>query len=137
MAWSDFFLPSSAQTASEQQANFDAQQAAYQAALARRQAAGTLTTQQAQNAADYAASLQLDSQDAAAAQGFVAGLGEGWNNVLNAPGKATGFIGDTLSQTLGGILKNIPWWVYVAGLGALFVYMGGLALLRGRFAKSQ
>jgi len=36
---------------------------------------------------------------------------------------------------LWGILKKIPWWVYLAGLFAIFVWMGGLVLLRGRLAR--
>jgi multidrug efflux pump subunit AcrA (membrane-fusion protein) len=64
-----------------------------------------------------------------------AGLQEGLNNVLDAPGKVVGAVGSGLSQTLGGILKNIPWWVYLVGLGALFVWMGGLSLLRGRLGR--
>lgn len=66
---------------------------------------------------------------------FYTGLNEGWNNVLNAPGKAVGAIGDASGSLLGGVLKNIPWWAWVGGAIALFVWMGGLALLRGRFAR--
>ena len=66
-----------------------------------------------------------------------AGLQEGLNNVLTAPGKAVGAIGGGLTTALWGILKNIPWWVYLAAGVALFVWMGGLALLRGRLAHSK
>ena len=66
---------------------------------------------------------------------FAAGAAEGLNNVLTAPGKAVGAIGGGASTLLWGIVKNIPWWVWVAGLGALFVWMGGLSLLKGRFAR--
>jgi multidrug efflux pump subunit AcrA (membrane-fusion protein) len=65
------------------------------------------------------------------------GLMEGVNNVLTAPGKAVGAVGSGASTLLGGILKNIPWWVYLGAAVALFIWMGGLSLLRGRLAKSQ
>lgn len=66
---------------------------------------------------------------------FVAGAKEGLNNALTAPGKAVGFLGDSASTLVWNVLKNIPWWVYLAGLGLLFVWMGGLELLRGRLAR--
>ena len=66
---------------------------------------------------------------------FVAGAKEGLNNVLNAPGKLVGDVGGGLNQMLSGILKNIPWWVWLAAAGGLFVWMGGLSLLKGRLAK--
>ena len=64
-----------------------------------------------------------------------AGLQEGLNNVLNAPGKLVGAVGSGASTLLWGIVKAIPWWVWLAAAGALFVWMGGLELLKGRLAK--
>jgi hypothetical protein len=29
------------------------------------------------------------------------------------------------------VLKNIPWWIYLGGVLALFVWMGGVELLSG------
>ena len=116
MAWSDFFLPSGAQTADEQQANLDRQKQQYEDALARRQAAGTISVQDLAKDQEYVTGVQLDSQNAAAAQGFVEGAQEGFQNVLAAPGKVVGFAGDTAGTLLGGILKNIPWWVYLAAV---------------------
>lgn len=66
---------------------------------------------------------------------FVAGLQQGANNVLQAPGKVVGAAGSGASTLLGGILKNIPWWIYGGALVALFVWMGGLELFRGRLAR--
>lgn len=66
---------------------------------------------------------------------FAAGAQQGLQNVLNAPGKAVGALGGGASTLLWGILKNIPWWVYLVAVGALFVWMGGLSLLRGRLAR--
>lgn len=65
---------------------------------------------------------------------FAAGAKEGLQNVLEAPGKAVGLVGKGANTVLWGILKNIPWWVYLVALGALFVWMGGLTLLKGRLA---
>ena len=71
---------------------------------------------------------------------FQAGLKEGVNNVLDAPGKVVGAVGDATSQLGWGILKNIPWWVWIGGAIALFIYLGGLPLLsaiaRGKVAKA-
>jgi hypothetical protein len=66
---------------------------------------------------------------------FAAGAQQGLQNVLHAPGAVVGAVGSGASTLLWGILKNIPWWVWIVGLGALFVWMGGLSLLRGRFAR--
>jgi hypothetical protein len=66
---------------------------------------------------------------------FAAGAKEGLQNALNAPGKLVGAVGGGASTLLWGVLKNIPWWVYVVAAGALFIWMGGLALLRGRLAR--
>jgi hypothetical protein len=66
---------------------------------------------------------------------FAAGIQEGLNNVLNAPGKVVGAVGNASSTLLGGILKAIPWWVYLGLAVALFVWMGGLELLRGKLGR--
>ena len=63
-----------------------------------------------------------------------AGFEEAANNLLKVPGDAVGLVGGGLSQALWGIVKNIPWWVWIGGAAALFVWMGGLSLLRGRLA---
>jgi hypothetical protein len=65
-----------------------------------------------------------------------AGLQEGLHNVLAAPGEVVGAVGSGASTLLWGIIKNIPWWVWLAGAGALFVWMGGLELLRGRLKRA-
>jgi hypothetical protein len=71
---------------------------------------------------------------------FQAGLKEGVNNVLDAPGKVVGAVSDATGQLGWGILKNIPLWLWVVGAIALFVYLGGLSLLagiaRGKIAKA-
>src|SRR5437016_4710952 len=106
MAWSDFFLPSGAMTADEQQANYARQVAALNQKVADRQAAGDLTDEQY---SFYESNLgPLEDQNAAAAAGFKEGLGEGINNVLTAPGKVVGAVGSGAGTVLGGILKNIP-----------------------------
>jgi hypothetical protein len=64
-----------------------------------------------------------------------AGAAEGLNNVLTAPGRAVGLAGQGATTLLWSLLKNIPWWLYLAAGAALFVWMGGLSLLRGRLSK--
>jgi hypothetical protein len=66
---------------------------------------------------------------------FRAGAAEGLHNVLAAPGQVVGAAGSLSGELLWGIIKKIPWWAWLAGLGALFVWMGGLSLLRGRLAR--
>jgi hypothetical protein len=70
---------------------------------------------------------------------FAAGMQEGFQNVLQAPGKAVGAVGDAAGTLGWGILKNIPWWVWIGGAIALFIWMGGGELLavslRGRLAR--
>ena len=60
-----------------------------------------------------------------------AGLMDGVNNVLTAPGKVLGAVTGGAGTLLGGILKAIPWWIWLALAGALFVWMGGLEILEG------
>jgi len=64
-----------------------------------------------------------------------AGLAEGLNNVLTAPGKLVGAVGSGASTLLWGIIKAIPWWIYLAAGVALFIWMGGLELIQGRLKK--
>lgn len=130
MAWSDWFTSSNAQSYDDAQAHLEAQKQALAQKVADREAAGTLTPDQA--AADYNTALQqtADDQNAAAAQGLEEGAMEGLNNVLNAPGQIVGVTGQGLGQVLGGILKNIPWWAYAIALVAGFFYLGGAELIR-------
>jgi hypothetical protein len=134
MAWSDIFIGASSQSSSEQVDNYNRLQAELAKKVAERQASATLTpTQYAFYTAETGG---LEDQDAAALEGLKEGAMEGLNNVLNAPGKIVGTVGQGAGQALWGVLKNIPWWAYAAALGALFVWMGGLSLLRGRLAKA-
>ena len=135
MSWSDIFIPSTSQTSDEQAANYARQQAEYQRKLEARQAAGTISDE-AYNRGLELSSLTLNDQDAAAWEGAKEGAREGLNNILDFPGKATDAVGNSLTQVLWGIIKGIPWWAWFVGLGALFVWMGGLTLLRGRLAKA-
>jgi len=101
---------------------------------------GLLTQQQYdQTVADFQqgnASTGTDNPQAAIAGEFNAGLEEGVNNVLTAPGKVFDFAGKSAGTLLWGIVKAIPWWAWLGGAAALFIWMGGLSLLRGRLAKS-
>jgi hypothetical protein len=123
----------------EAQAQSNALDAQIQAANQKLEAAGYIPTGYTDKAAiDISAgndSTGASDVVASVNSEFKAGAAEGLNNVLTAPGKAVGAIGGGASTLLWGILKNIPWWVYLAGAGALFVWMGGLTLLKGRFAR--
>jgi hypothetical protein len=116
---------------SAQDAHLAEQQALFNQRLQAREDAGTIDPTLDTQLHDYSNSLADDSENTAYGQGFAEGAAEGWNNVLNAPGKVVGAVGSGLSQTLWGVLKNIPWWIYLGGVLALFVWMGGVELLSG------
>jgi hypothetical protein len=80
--------------------------------------------------AQYADNVQLDSVDAAAQQGFGEGLQQGWQNILDFPGKLVGGATGAAGSILGGILKAIPWWVWVSAAVYIFVTLGGLRFLK-------
>ena len=104
---------------------------------------GQITQQEADRRAQVlaAADAELGVNDVvgSVSGAFGEGLKEGAQNVLEAPGKAaaaiTGAANQAASGVFYGIIKNIPWWAWLVGLGALFVWMGGLSLVRGRLAK--
>jgi hypothetical protein len=116
----------------EQDANLAHQKELYNAALQRRIDAGTISDQQAQADKEYVDTLGNDSVDLAAWQGFQEGAKEGLNNVLNAPGNLVDGVGQGASQVLGGILKGIPWWVWLGLAGYGLIYFGGLKLLKAK-----
>jgi hypothetical protein len=124
MAWSDIFIPSGSQTADEKKANYERQQAQYLARLQERQAAATITPEQF-NQKLAATQDTLNSQDAAAVEGFQQGLQEGLGNV-------TGAVKGTLAGAINSIWASIPWQAWAVGAVALFLWMGGLAMLKGR-----
>jgi hypothetical protein len=119
----------------DQQAQLDYAKGQYDAALQARIDAGTITPAEVQSAQRFENSVQLEDTTAAAQQGFQEGLQQGLDNVLNAPGKVVGAVGSGAGQLLWGVVKNIPWWVWLGAAGMLFVWMGGLELLRGRLAR--
>jgi hypothetical protein len=110
----------------------DAQMAAKNQELAD---AGYITQDQvaAAQANMVAGNISTGASDVAASMdaGFVEGAQQGLNNVLDAPGKVVGAVGDAAGQLGWGILKNIPWWVWIGGAIALFIWMGGGELLAG------
>jgi len=61
----------------------------------------------------------------------IAGLQQGYQNVLNAPGKVVSAVTGGAGTLLWGIVKAIPWWLWLSGAAALFVWMGGLEILKG------
>lgn len=101
---------------------------------------------QALNSGHYdQATYDLAVQDAAAGatgdvtaqvgEAFMEGASQGLQNVIQAPGKLVGAAGSLSGSVLWGIIKAIPWWVWVAAAGALFIWLGGLSMLRGRLAR--
>jgi len=128
MSWSDIFVRDSQQTAEEGDAHYQQQLADYNARLARRE--GTFAPDHV-----YSDLGPIFDQNAAAWQGAAEGAAQGWRNVLNAPGQAVGTVGSWSGSLLGGVLKNVPWWVWIAAAAGLFVWMGGLSLLQGRLAR--
>jgi hypothetical protein len=68
---------------------------------------------------------------------FVQGAQQGLQAELALPGQIVGAAGSGASSLLWGILKNIPWWVWLVGAGALFVWMGGLELLEGSLSRGR
>lgn len=121
MSWSDWFLPATSQTAAEQEANYARQQEEYARRVQERQ----------QIQPDYAptwAGQELESQDAAAWEGFQEGAAEGLKSIPGA-------VNSTLGATVGALFRSIPISIWLLGAVALFFYMGGAALLKGRLAK--
>lgn len=134
MAWSDYFLPDGSLGADDQAALYAKTQADLNRKLLERQRNGTISVEQSDRYS-LAAKDTLEDQNAAALAGAAEGAAEGLSNVLNFPGKVVDTAGKGLSQIVGGILKGVPWWLWLVAAGALFFYMGGAALLRGRLAK--
>jgi hypothetical protein len=61
-------------------------------------------------------------------------FGDGWRDgeqtVVNAVegtvGAITGAAGSVVGAPLKGLLKGIPWWLWILGVGALLTYLGML-----------
>jgi hypothetical protein len=124
MAWSDIFLPSSAQTPEEAQANLDRQTALFNSRLAAREAAGTISDERDADYQRFIGGVALDDQNAAAGAGFVEGLKE-----------STGNLWSGVKDAVGGLSPAI-WGVVVLVIVGLFIYAGGLGLIRGILKKS-
>lgn len=123
MAWSDIFLPSTAQTPEEAQANLDRQTALFNSRLAARQAAGTISDQQAADYQSFIGGVSLEDQNAAASAGFVEGLKESAGNLWSGVKDAVG----SLSPAI--------WGIVVLAFVALFIWAGGLGIIKGILKK--
>lgn len=140
MSWLPSFLTGGIDLDAEQKrsAELDAAHKAQNDLLVGR---GLITQDQADEAAaridTASAEGGLLDTNGAVTDEFVAGAQEGLQNVLAAPGKAVGAVTGGLGTALGGILKNIPFWLYALGAVALFIWLGGLTLVKGRLAKGQ
>jgi len=124
MAWSDWFLPKGAQTSAEAEENYRRLQEDLRAQTERRQSEGTISddTLVINN---LLLETPLDDQNAAASSGFVEGLAEGRDNIKAA-------INTGVTGTLGGVLKAIPWTVWVIAAVVAFFYLGGSGWLLRR-----
>jgi hypothetical protein len=85
----------------------------------------------AQGNADAGTNDVVATVDQAAAQGAAEGL----HNVLTLPGQAIGAVGSGAGTVLGSILKHIPWWVWLGLAFLVFVWLGGLVMLKGSLAR--
>ena len=73
------------------------------------------------NRDDY---LNTADAEKAISDDFRAGLEEGWQNIKGA-----------VNGVFTGILGTIPWSVWLLLAVGLFIWLGGLSLLRGRLAR--
>lgn len=125
MSWiSDIFLPNTAQTSDEATANLARQQAQFNERLAAREAAGTISDSKDSEYHAFIGGTSLVNQDAAALEGFQQGWAEGFNN---------------LKSTAQDAIKSVSpaiWGVVVLALIGLFLYAGGLGLVRGILKRS-
>lgn len=66
----------------------------------------------------------------------IAGAQQGLHNVLAVPGQVIGAAGSLSGELLWQTIKRIPWWVWLGAAAALFIWLGGLSLLRGRLKRA-
>lgn len=116
MAWSDIFIPAGNQSSNDATANIERLKGLNQDSINQRNAAGALTDSEANQLRAQIDAIQPADQNAAAAQGFSEGLSAGLSNVLGAP---------------GSLIGKIPVSLWLIGGVALFVYLGGLEVLKG------
>ena len=93
---------------------------------------GTWTQAQADAAAQKIAAGNADTGAgnvvASVDQSFAQGLQQGEQNITSG-------ISDTIARLIKDVWAAIPWQLWVVALVVLFVWMGGLAMLKGRLAK--
>lgn len=122
----DWLVGDTAQTSGEAQANYDRQRRILADKIAARQAAGTLTPDQV---AFYQSNQgELASTDRAAALGALEGAGEGLQT-------AAAGVNRTLAGSANLIFSAIPWQVWIIGGVLLFIWMGGMELLKGKLTR--
>ena len=122
MAWSDLFTPN-AQTTSEAEANYAAQKRRLADQQYNRDLNPIYDYSATSDINNLALSDHLSNKNAAAAAGFVEGLGDGLGNI----GKA-----------IKNPFTGLPLWVWgVAAVAALgfFFYLGGGKYLKGILKK--
>ncbi len=88
-------------------------------------AATNLANQQAQSA-DIAGQIN---------GAFVQGAQQGLQNELDLVSQVSGGINRVLDSVGLSVLKIVPWWAWIGGAIALFLYAGGGVWLKGRMAR--
>lgn len=98
--------------------------AAQSALIEQRRQSGAYTQQQADQFQTEAADAPVpDYSQGTPSQAFNEGLSEGFQAELAVPGKVVGYVGQSVGTLGGGILRNLPWWVYVGGGIVALVYL--------------
>ncbi len=132
--WGDFNDLTSGQplgTTDAGQAAGDAAEAQIKALNDQQLAAGEITPQEyAQMQQDFATSdaANVGNVSAQAQQAFDQSIQDTVSGVTKG---VTGTVWDVI----GSFLKSLPLWLWVVVAGALFVWLGGLELLRGSLKK--
>ncbi|MGZ4960982.1 MAG: hypothetical protein ACXWIU_08960 [Limisphaerales bacterium] len=93
-----------------------------------------------------AAQQNLTASDTPDIQGaidaaYVQGAKEGLQNDINLAKKAGSAISDAANKTLWTVLKDvfgaIPWPIWIIGAVVLFVYLGGLGIVRRQIKNAS
>ena len=128
-----YYKFSGTQAAVDKGAQLDAQLAAVNAQNA---ANGVYTPEAYQQVLTDQQSAKFGDEQATMEQEAIAGANDGLDRVTALPGQVSNGIFDIFGKTLGGMLKSVPWWVWLLGIVAVFFYLGGAVILRSLIKKA-